>query len=461
MIRPRPMSIGPGAIRRRRSTGRLNSPSNPIWTPGIVMSALLAASLACSRPPQKEPVTLTFLDIEWDMSVRPLAAEDLQAFTRATGIRVKAIPRPDGALNQLALWRELLQKGSAGPDVLGIDVVWSGVLSQYLMDLKPHFPDLSSASPEVLASYTVGDKVLAIPHHAYMGVLLYRTDLLQRYGYREPPRTWTELETMASRIQAGERARGEKDFWGFVWQGAAGEGLTCAGLEWQIGEGGGRIIEDDRTISVNNPQAILAWQRARRWVGSISPPSVVSYAKWDADNAWSAGKTAFLRGWASDDSLITGLTPPPTGTTRYGVTSVPGGSAGRASTLGGNGLAVSRASSHAREAIELIRFLRDRDLERASDSAQSEPPARLELHELPAVLKPFSPPAGSKHVGGGVVTRPSIVAGQLYEDVTKAYIRQVRSVVTGEQQPAAAALALEQELVAITGFRPGPPATRD
>jgi trehalose/maltose transport system substrate-binding protein len=446
----------------RRSTAPAKSPSKSIRIAGIVASALLASNLACSRPPQNEPVTLTFLDIEWDMSVRPLAAEDLQAFTRATGIQVKAIPRPDGSLNQLALWRELLQKGSAGPDVLGVDVIWSGVLSQHLMDLKPYFSaDLSSESPEILASYTVGDQVLALPYHAYIGVLLYRTDLLQRYGYREPPRTWTELETMASRIQAGERARGEKDFWGFVWQGAAGEGLTCAGLEWQMSEGGGRIIEDDKTISVNNSKAIRAWQRARGWIGSISPPGVVSYAKWDADNVWSSGKTAFLRGWASDHSLVTGLTPPPAGTNRYGVTSVPGGKAGRASTLGGNGLAVSRASTHAREAIELIRFLRRKDVERARDSAQSEPPARLELRELPVALKPFSPLAESHHLGGGVVARPSVVAGQHYEDVTKAYIRQVRSVLTGEKLPSAAADALEQELVAITGFRRGPPATRD
>jgi trehalose/maltose transport system substrate-binding protein len=247
----------------------------------------------------------------------------------------------------------------------------------------------------------------------------------------------------------------------FVWRGAAGEGLTCAGLEWQMSEGGGRIIEDDRTISVNNPQAIEAWQRARRWVGSISPPGVVSYAKWDADNAWSSGKTAFLRGWASDHSLITGLTPPPAGTTRYGVSSLPGSRAGRASTLGGNGLAVSRASAHAREAIELIRFLRRRDVERARDYAQSEAPADLELHELPAVLKPFSWLVESNHPSASVVARPSVVAGQRYEDVTKAYIREVRSVITGEKLPSAAAEALEQELVAITGFRRGPPATRD
>ena len=57
--------------------------------------------------------------------------------------------------------------------------------------------------------------------------------------------------------------------------------LTCNALEWQASEGGGRIIERDKTISVNNPQTIRAWRRAARWVGSISPPSVVAYKEWD------------------------------------------------------------------------------------------------------------------------------------------------------------------------------------
>jgi trehalose/maltose transport system substrate-binding protein len=271
------------------------------------------------------------------------------------------------------MWRELLQRGAPTPDVYGIDVIWSGIFNRYLMDLKPYFAaELSSQHPVVAASYTVGDKLVAVPRHAYVGVLLYRTDLLRRYGYREPPKTWDELERMATRIQAGERAKGQKDFWGYVWQGGVSEDLTCAGLEWQVTEGGGRIIEDDQTISVNNPQVIRAWKRGARWVGTISPPGVVAYEKWDAENVWRSGKAAFHRAWVSDYSLIT-FHNIPVEAAQYGVTSLPAGSAGRADTLGGNGLAISRTTAHPRESLELIRFLLRRDV---SSCRQARMPTR-------------------------------------------------------------------------------------
>ncbi len=176
---------------------------------GMLGILLLSLGLGCSRQSSRDPVTVTFLDIEYDTPDRlPGLAQDLQAFTQETGVRVKRLPRPEGSLNQLAMWRELLQKGGATPDVYGIDVIWSGIFSQYFLDLKPYFSaELSSQYPVVAASYTVGDKLVAVPHHAYVGVLMYRADLLRQYGYREPPATWEELERIAARIQAGEGER--------------------------------------------------------------------------------------------------------------------------------------------------------------------------------------------------------------------------------------------------------------
>jgi trehalose/maltose transport system substrate-binding protein len=186
--------------------------------------------------------------------------------------------------------------------VFGIDVIWSGILDGALLDLKPFFSsELSSVEPDLVSSYTVKSRVIAAPYHPHVGVLYYRTDLLTKYGYHLPPQTWSELEKMAFRIQEGERATGDQNFWGFVWPGAADEGLTCLALEWQASEGGGTIIETNRTVSVNNEDAIRAWQRAAHWIGWISPPSVTAYEDVDSVNDFEdSGKAAFSLGRTSD-----------------------------------------------------------------------------------------------------------------------------------------------------------------
>jgi trehalose/maltose transport system substrate-binding protein len=305
----------------------------------------------------------------------------------------------------------------------------------------------------------VDNKLVAMAYRADIGLLFYRTDLLRQYRYREPPRTWDELEIMAARIQAGERAKGKKEFWGFVWQGAADEALTCDALEWQAAEGGGRIIEEDQAISVNNPQAIRAWQRAARWVGSISPPGVVGYREWDSLNVWVAGDAAFMRHWPSAylDSQAAGSSI----RNKFDITLLPGGKAGLVGTLGGWGLAVSRFSTHPREALELVRYLTRRDAQVKRSRVLSQPPTLPELYDLHAVLE-LNPHFAllSQAFRTGIVSRPSAVAGKKYQDVTDAYIQAVHSVLTGEKGAPEAAAALEKELVRITGFKKGPPQQR-
>jgi trehalose/maltose transport system substrate-binding protein len=411
----------------------------------------------CAKPSVHEPVTLTLLE-EWsNKTFSEARQQELQQFTRETGIRVILLPSPDSARQRLVLWRELLGTGASGPDVYGIDVIWPAMLSEYFVDLKPYFSDeISLQFPALAGAYTVDNKLLALAYRADIGLLYYRTDLLRQYGYREPPRTWDELEIMAARIQAGERAKGKKQFWGFVWQGAADEVLTCDALEWQAAEGGGRIIEEDKTISVNNPQAIRAWQRAARWVGSISPPGVIGYREWDSLNVWVAGDAAFMRHWPSAylDSQAAGSPI----RNKFDVARLPGGQAGHVGTLGGWGLAVSRFSTHRSEALELVRYLSRRDVQLKRSRVLSQPPTLMELYSLPGVLEP-DPRLDllSQAFQAGIVSRPSNVAGKKYQDVTDAYIRAVHSVLTGQKGAPEAAAALEDELVRTTGFKKGPP----
>jgi trehalose/maltose transport system substrate-binding protein len=421
----------------------------------VLLSLLLAG---CTQPSARESVTLTFLDQEWSTTTfNNERVLELQQFTRETGIQVKLLPSPESVQEQLALWRELLKTGASGPDVYTVDVIWPGILNEYFIDLKPYFANqIPKDFPAIVASYTVDHKLVAVPYDANIGLLYYRTDLLHQYGYPEPPKTWDELESMAARIQAGERAKGKKKFWGFVWQGASTEALTCNALEWQAAEGGGQIIEKDKTISVNNPDAIRAWRRAARWVGSISPPSVVKYKEWDALNVWVAGDAAFMRNWTLGyaDSQAAGSPI----RNKFDVSLLPSGAAGRVGTLGGNGLGVSRSSAHPREALELVQYLTSRDVQVKRSRLLSEAPTRPELYNLPEVLEPNPGFALlSKAFESGIVSRPSNLTGKKYEDVSSVYIRAVHSVLTGERSAPEAATALENELVRITGFKKGPP----
>lgn len=408
---------------------------------------LLFAGQACRRAVQPTP---EFALVLIDHTSRN---QELKKFTMETGIRVELLPAPEGVVETLDAWRKLLEGGAKIPDVYAIDVIWPGILADNLLDLETCVPaqEIAAHFPELIAINTVNGKLVALPCLIDLGLLFYRTDLLARYGYRTPPRTWAELESMAARIQTGERARGRKDFWGFVWQGASSESLTCNALEWQVSEGGGSIIENNM-VTVNNPRTVRAWERASRWVGTISPPGEVAYKEWDAYNIWQAGKAAFMRNWGT---LHFGeLVPGSLAKDQFEITTLPRGLARVAATLGGRSYAISRHSLHPREASLLVRFLcrPDTQLDRSRTIGAS--PTITELYNDPSRLtaNPYFS-TFLKCYRQDRVLRPSTETGQKYPDLSRAYFKAVHEVLANEKTAASALVDLQTELIQITGLR--------
>ena len=134
-----------------------------------------------------------------------------------------------------------------------------------------------------------------MPWFGDFGILYYRTDLLKKYGYKAPPKTWADLFTMAKKIQDGERAT-NPNFTGFVFQGNAYEGLTCNALEWIASAGGGNIIDNGKvTIDNTKARTVLDLMRSPDRHGHTSWRDLLPGGQ--TEHAFDTGNAAFMRNW--------------------------------------------------------------------------------------------------------------------------------------------------------------------
>ena len=153
-------------------------PLRPFSIACILLVILFA--LGChSAGRDASEIILTLIDQGWPGS-DPRLGPELEEFTRQTGIRVQILPAPEAAVEQLAIWRELLDSHAEVPDVYAIDIIWPAVLADNLIDLKSYVPpeDIAAHFPELIANYTVNGKLVALPHNMNEGLLCGRATSL-------------------------------------------------------------------------------------------------------------------------------------------------------------------------------------------------------------------------------------------------------------------------------------------
>ena len=223
-----------------------------------------------------------------------------EKWAQKTGNKVEYISRaPRRFSNDCSNFQQYWAAKSPDVDVYMVDVIWQGILAPHAVDLKKYFKEdeiksfcrASSRTTPSAANWFRSRGSLTLEYS------IIAPDLLEKYGYKEPPKTWEELTEMAKKIQDGERAAGKPDFQGFVFQGKASESVTCNAIEWIYSFNGGTIVEPDKKVTINNPDAIKALEIAKGWVGTISPKGVTTYGEEEARNVWQAGNAAFMRNW--------------------------------------------------------------------------------------------------------------------------------------------------------------------
>ncbi|HET9015192.1 MAG TPA: ABC transporter substrate-binding protein [Thermomicrobiaceae bacterium] len=348
-------------------------------------------------------------------------------FTKDTGINVKVIQHPQSSTDTYATYLRFFQAKSPDIDVMMLDVIWPGAFAPHLMDLSQAFAsEKSQYYDTIITNNTVNGKLVAIPWFGDFGMLFYRTDLLQKYGFTSPPATWDDLENQARTIMTGEHGR-NSNFWGFVFQGDAYEGLTCDALEWLASTGGGSIIQNGQ-VTLNNPNAIQILNQARSWVGTIAPRGVTSYLEEDARNVFQGGNAAFMRNWPYAYALANSADSPVNG--KVDVAPLPA-SAGQphVGTVGGWQLGVSAYSKVQAASIELVRYMASPEVESYRAQIGSFVPTIAAVAADPEVIK--AEPFLQKLQSVTRVTRPSGETGANYNQVSTYFFQGVNQILNG------------------------------
>jgi trehalose/maltose transport system substrate-binding protein len=376
-----------------------------------------------------------------------LCQEGANAWAEESGNQVNVISTPNSATERLALYQQILAAGSADIDVFQIDVIWPGILASHFIDLSEHVDQeqVEQHFPAIVENNTVDDALVAMPWFTDAGLLYYRTDLLEKYG-KQPPVTWQELTDIAKEIQDAERAEGNDKMSGFVFQAKAYEGLTCDALEWIDSFGGGTIVAEDGSITINNDKAVEALDFAATWIGAIAPEGVLNYAEEESRGVFQSGNAVFMRNWPyawalgnAEDSAING---------KIGVSALPkGGEDGKhTGVLGGWQLAVSKYSANAELAADLVKHLTSYDEQKRRAIKGAYNPTIAALYEDAEVLE-ANPFFGNLYeTFTNAVARPSRVTGAKYNQVSSEFYNAAHEVLSGKTDAAASLEALEGRL---------------
>ncbi|KUO96015.1 ABC transporter substrate-binding protein [Ferroacidibacillus organovorans] len=425
----------------------------------------LASLTACSspsnttapNPPSTTPAPTTTapasgkVTITWAAS--PIAnvgirKKLIQLFEQANPtIKVNLISQPSSTdTNRASLITEI-SGGSTTPDVFMGDVVWPGQFAaQSLAEpLNKHFPASFFArfAPGLVQGATIKGNVYAAPFFMDAGFLYYRKDLLQK-AHLPVPKTWEQLQSEAKTLVSNKMVK-----YGFVWEGASYEGLTCNWMEY-LTDAGGQVFNAQGKPNMDTPAAQHALSFMRGLITSgVSPQAVSVFQEPQAMNTFNNGQAAFLRNW--DYAWANSQTPGQSSVVgKVGVVPLPTfaghGTRGYA-CIGGWDLYINPHTKHMSADLTFINWMTSVPAQTVLASQYSEIPTNASVQNSPAVR--------AKNPVLAIVGQTNLIArpaqNPYYAKVSTAIYTNVNAALAGQVSVSTALSQANAQLASAVG----------
>jgi multiple sugar transport system substrate-binding protein len=373
----------------------------------------------------QQPVTISFL-------VRAVEADQLQVLvdqfeSENPDIRLDVVRGPNAADSVEDLYTASFLLGDSPYDLVYSDIVWipKFAAAGWLMDLSDRVDDAELGNfldADVEAGQVQGG-FYRMPFRSDVGMLYYRTDLLNEAGL-EPPETFEDL------IQASQTLQ-DQDLvdWGYVWQGLQYEGLSAGFTEILAGQGGFWIDPETAEVGLDQPEAIEAVEFLKTVIDTqVSPPGVTNYLEEDTLRVFQNGNAAFLRNWPyvwpvvnQDSSQISGnvaLKP-----------MVHASGESSAACQGGWGFGIAKETTHPEEAWRVVEFFTSKEAQRTFVLEHGYVPSRRSLFTDAQILDKYEHYDELLDVAENAVLRPPI--GQ-YAQASDILQRYLSSAISGQ-----------------------------
>lgn len=362
----------------------LRAKRSPLLIPVICSLILFQGCTRNSSTDEKETTTIVFK--HGKLAGDPEALDILirRFEEKNPDIRIKDETLPSSTDEQHQFYVINLEGRSSDFDVYALDVIWVQEFARagWLRDLSHVLPSKKRndffRGPMEAAVYR--DKVYAIPWYIDAGILYYRKDLLEKYGFSSP-KTWFDLVHIASEV-----IRQEPDLYGFIWQGKQYEGLLCVALEY-IHSNGGDILKDGKVVidSAENIEA-LGFMHDLIYKYHVTPVLVTTMIEEPTRHIFGKGKALFMRNWPyawnifdADDSPVKG---------KVGVSILPEFPGHQSSpTLGGWHLGINAYSKHSESAERFIEFLTSYEVQKTLSLTIGYKPTLKVLYKDPDLIR--------------------------------------------------------------------------
>lgn len=370
-------------------------------------------------------------------------------FEDSSGYHIRVVRQPTDSDQRRQGLVISLESRQPDPDVFLMDVIWIGqfALSGWLEPLETYREENRfSLQPFFQRVLNLVDRynahLYALPVYVDGGLLYYRKDLLLKYGFSGPPRTWQALQKIAGLIQRRER-KTNPNFNGFVWQGAQYEGLTCTFLEFMASHNGGIMSEGKIRLDTPQNQAALKFMQDIIHRYKISPPNTFTEMKEEeVRRVFQRGNALFERNWPYAWKLHQGEDSPVKG--KVGIAPLPRFENGKiASTLGGWHVGISRYSDVKQAAWELVRFITSYSAQKKLVLNLGWNPGRKAVYRDADVLARLPHLERLHQVFRHAVARPNL---PYYTQLSEVIQRTVNNCLAGKTEPAAALKQMQSEV---------------